>query len=326
MKSRFMSNDEKTEIISLHEKGFNTVEIGKKIGRSQSTIERYLKSKGYTMNYGRRINGVELDNIIELYNNGLTCREIHKLYSHIYNSEEAIQRIIKKAGISRGRHKKEIILEHDYFENIDTENKAYFLGLLLADGCIIDSHSGQSIIKLELKYEDKYIIESLANELKTDLIVRDYNYGRKHNAILQVRSDKMAKDLSYYGIIPRKSLIISDIPNISDEMIRHFLRGFFDGNGSLYVYKPKDQTVHRMVMTFCSTEMFLNNLNSLLSKKLDIDIKKIINMNKYGCNVYNLRYNKNEELLKLYHLLYDDSNIFLKRKKEKFDKYINERY
>lgn len=311
-----LTDKEKETIIKLHLENKDTVYISKQINRHQTCVERFLKRNNYQMTYGTRVSKNEIKKIIDLYLSGLTCKDIYKMHSNIYKSEEAIQRIIRKAGVSRGRYIKETNHNDFYFNKIDTEHKAYWLGLLLADGCIIEKEKESNIIKLELKNDDRYLIEEFANDIESDLKVHDYKYNKKHNAQIQIRSNQMSKDLSMYGVVPNKTLIIDKVPNIDIKLIRHFIRGYFDGDGCAYLYKQKDQNMHRLKITFCGTEKFLIDLK----KKLEKDIGcsgKIIDMNKYGSNVFNLRYINNKSILNLYDYMYTDSTIYLNRKKRK---------
>ncbi|MEE1447971.1 LAGLIDADG family homing endonuclease [Faecalibacillus intestinalis] len=325
MGSTPLTENEKDKIIKMYLDNKSTVYISKQINRSQSCVERFLKKNGYTMNYGSRISRDEIHNIVSLYLNGLTCREIYKkYYSDIYKSEEAIQKIIRKKNVSRGRYVRKTHHNDFYFETIDNEHKAYWLGLLLADGCVIEKENESNIIKLELNNKDRYLVEEFAKDINTNLEVHDYKYERKHNSQIQIRSNKMFKDLSKYGIVPRKTFLINKVPNIDLKLIRHLIRGYFDGDGCAYLFKPHDQNKHRLNITFCGTEAFLIDVKNVLEKE-NIHYGKIINMNKYGSNVFNLRYGRNESVIKLYEYLYKDSTICLKRKKKKFEIFLDER-
>lgn len=260
-----------------------------------------------------------------MYENGMTCKEIFKKFSHIYKSERVIQKMIKNMGISRGRYKKPIVVNEDYFECIDNEHKAYWVGFLLADGCIIRCKNKSDTLKFELNIKDKYIIEEFAKDIETDREVKDYKYDKKHNAQIQIKSNKISQDLSKYGIVPNKTFKIDCIKNIPNYLLNHFIRGYFDGDGCAYLYKPKNQNKHRLRITFCGTENFLKDLNIKLLNQINTSNINLIDMNKYGSNVFNLRYINYDDINKLYEYMYKDATIFLQRKKEKFDIYINER-
>jgi hypothetical protein len=107
--------------------------------------------------------------------------------------------------------------------------------------------------------------------------------------------------------------------------MQHFIRGYFDGDGCAYLYKPSDQNLQRLRITFCGTEKFLNSLNDILHNNIGTSDNKLIDMNKYGNNVFNLRYVDNDSIYKLFDYMYKDATIYLKRKKEKFDIFMNER-
>lgn len=322
---RYLDEKEKELIIELHLQNKNTVEIAKALNRNQSTIERFLKKNGYKMNYGSRISKEQKEEIKNMYLSGKTCKEIYNEFKHIYNCEESIQKLIREMGISRGRYKKPTCLNDNYFETIDTEHKAYWIGFLLADGCVTRQEGKSDTIKLELKVEDKYIIEEFAKDIGTDLSVKDYKYGKKHNAQVQVKSNKMSNDLKKYGITYNKTFKIDGLPNIPSHLIRHLIRGYFDGDGCITLYKPKDQNIHRAKVIFCGTKDFLNSLNHQIHQDINLNLNDLIDMNKYGNNVFNLRYIRNEDIYKLYEYMYEGATVFLTRKKDKFLQFINER-
>ena len=103
-------------------------------------------------------------------------------------------------------------VNENYFETIDTREKAYFLGLLAADGCIHKTIPGKrnTRISLSLKVEDMYIIDSLAKAIDFTgnvrvITIRKGQYTGHQYGCLLFTSNKMATDLSKYGIIGSKS-------------------------------------------------------------------------------------------------------------------------
>lgn len=120
-------------------------------------------------------------------------------------------------------------LNEDFFEVIDSEEKAYVLGLLTADGCVND----EAII-LGLAAKDADIVTGVADILGSDIRVRVFDRmvnGRNFpRAELRIYSKKMIRDLNNLGVIPRKSLQ-SRPANISADLERHYIRGLVDGDG-----------------------------------------------------------------------------------------------
>lgn len=327
---RYLDNLEKQLIIKLHSEGKFTTEIAEMIGRSQSSVERFLKRSGYKLHKKGILTQKDKELIIEEYKNGKTCVDIYEEYFKTYfASSTMIERVVKSAGISKGKYIKPVALNENYFETIDNERKAYWLGMLLADGSVIKRSNNSYRIKLELKVEDKYIIEEFAKDIESDLKVKDYKYkykdGKvKHNAMFTVASTKMANDLSKYGIVPKKTFKDNHIPNVPDEHLNHFIRGYFDGDGGITLVKPKDQNIHRATISFCADKTLSNELENFLLNKLNI-ISKTTDMKKYGHNILSVRFGRNEYIERFYNYIYKDATIYLQRKKEKFEKFFEER-
>lgn len=328
--TRYMQQEEKELIIKLHLEGKFTTEISKEINRSQTTVERFLKREGYKLHKKGTLTEEDENLIIEEYKKGKTCKDIYEEnFKKVFTSSSMIERVVRKHGISKGKYVKPVILKENYFETIDGEMKAYWLGMLLADGSVIKKSENSFVIKLELKNEDRYILEKFAKDIETDLKVKDYKYeyknrSTKHNAIIQVHSKKMAQDLSKYGIVPQKTYKQNKLPNIPKEYMNHFIRGYFDGDGGISLIKPKDQHLHRANIMFCADETLANEIKELLFNEVEI-MSSIINMNKYGNDIYNVRFGKNEYIYKFYDYIYNNATFYMKRKKEKFEKFIQER-
>lgn len=328
--SRYMNKEEKDFIIKLHLEGKFTTEIAKEINRSQTTVERFLKKEGYELHKKGVLTKKDEEFIIKEYKNGKTCVDIYnENFKDIFKSSAMIERVVRKYGISKGRYVKPVILNENYFETIDSEMKSYWLGMLMADGSVIKKSENSFVVKLELKVEDKYVLEKFAEDIETDVKVKDYKYkyknrSDKHNAVIQIHSKKIAEDLSKYGIVPQKTHKQNKLPNIPKKYMSHFIRGYFDGDGGISLVKPKDQNIHRASIMFCADETLANEIQKLLLEDVDIN-SSIIDMKKYGHNIYNVRFSKNEYVYKFYDYIYCNATFYMERKKEKFDKFIKER-
>jgi hypothetical protein len=127
-----------------------------------------------------------------------------------------------------GKSKNRYELNHDYFENIDSPDKAYFLGLLASDGNIFDRgiEGRAPIIKLSLQSDDEYILKLFAKFLSSDKPLH-HGGSKSKNGITQystieVVSKKMASDLSKHGVGQRKTYDYK-MQNLSDEIMSHFI-------------------------------------------------------------------------------------------------------
>lgn len=125
------------------------------------------------------------------------------------------------------------MFDNNIFEKIDSEEKAYWLGFLDADGCV---HSGEGDFRIELglKAEDKNHLEKFKKFIGKDnkISYRSYSNSYRYN----FRDKKVHADLIQLGCIPAKSLIL-EFPNeeiVPNELLSCFIRGYFDGDGSFW--------------------------------------------------------------------------------------------
>lgn len=177
--------------------------------------------------------------IISLYTvNKLTMQKISELLG--YKTDRTVRRILHKNNIPINRRQTNRNLNDDYFSIIDTEEKAYFLGLLLADGCISydTKNERQPMLRLQLIEEDKIILEQLRKALNSNnRITKDERPNRKTCCTFSIRSQKIVNDLAKYSIIPNKTYLVEHFPkNISENLLKDFLRGYVDGDGSLFFF------------------------------------------------------------------------------------------
>jgi hypothetical protein len=120
-----------------------------------------------------------------------------------------------------------------YFDML-APKKAYFLGLLAADGYIM-FENGRYQVTLNLRPEDREILEQFKKELDAEQSIRIYRDKRGYViARLRFYSKHFTESVVRYGIIPRKSLrlLYPQLPE-DEEYHRCFIRGYSDGDGCI---------------------------------------------------------------------------------------------
>ena len=200
----------------------------------------------------------------------------------------------------------------DIFEKIDTEEKAYWLGFLYADGSV---GSKENKIELGLAEKDLKQIEKFKTFLKINNKI-SYRESSKSYRI-SFRSDKCKQDLINLGCVPKKSLILTfpseeQVPN---NLIKHFIRGYFDGDGHI----PKDK--YSRDAQFISTRSFCEYVQKYLKELLDINSVVTLNIKDKNSPRYNgvtctWRIKDKKSSKKFYDYIYKDANMYLKRKYE----------
>lgn len=227
----------------------------------------------------------------------------------------------------------------EYFEKIDTEEKAYYLGLIYADGAIVlgGNYGGKNRaprLSIMLQEQDGYILENLAKELNAKVIRKhspsQIKKGEQANSVVNKSGHRLVHHLCKYGIGPNKSSVGMTFPDIPEDMKRHFVRGFFDGDGCISVDFPKSSYIRksdglssrkpvRGRITFVSTDL-----------KFLTEVCKCINPSKFYCKskirrlvIHSLSIERQDDVIKAFHYMYDNSTIFLTRKRDKFNTLIS---
>lgn len=204
---------------------------------------------------------------------------------------------------------------------IDTASKAYLLGLLCADGCI----SGRTI-SLFLTEEDGYLLKSLQEEFKffNCRYVKRYNQNNKPGCILSVNNQILKQQLITNGLQTRKSYDnkeLLSVPSMDISLYSSFVRGFFDGDGSVFTNKARPNGI---IVEICSVSyQFISQLKNIL-KYFDISTKiynKQPNNKDRKQVIYRLYITKSSEIIKFREFIYsDNTNFYLSRKKERLNK------
>lgn len=209
--------------------------------------------------------------------------------------------------------------DNSYFERIDAERKAYWLGFLYADGCITEKSKNNKTITLQLHPDDKYILEELLKDLNSD---RPIYVNKRGYVSISISNNKMANDLIKLGCVPRKSLVLK-FPSekiMPCELIKHFIRGYMDGDGCISTYKKarknRKSLVFKCEIKFVGTYDMLYGINEFFSSDKDILI------NKHSPKSYQISFS-GRKYREVVDALYSEASVYLKRKKDKWDEYVN---
>lgn len=273
----------------------------------------------------KTFNSVQLREVVRLYQEeGLSGSQIGFRYGV---NQSVITRAIRRLGISRrsvGAYRT-YRLNETFFDIIDTEEKAYWLGFLYADGGLVH-YSGKRVktysIRLSLAEIDFRALERLRDTLYPDRdkpIAAPKNKGgyagSTQQRYLEVNSKHMFGSLVAKGCGLRKSLTLQfPTPDqVPDHLLRHFIRGYFDGDGCI-TWNTKVPQIAAM-FGVVSSKAFIESLMKVLTSigapgRLQSHCKS---------PVWYVHVSKQISLKRIYHYLYDEATIFLDRKRIKYD-------
>lgn len=241
--------------------------------------------------------------IVYFYNNGYSASHIASMYNV---SKKTILNLLHKHGVdmrdARLCHRKYTLNEH-YFDVIDSQDKAYILGLLWADGY----NDGNGHVSISLQEDDVDILNKIKNAIGTNIPLNyrrfsEYRKGWKNQYRLFINSKHISKKLDSYGMYPNKSLVVK-FPNWLDEQLYpHFIRGYCDGDGHIGNY-----------IGFAGSVYLIPKLKEILEDKC-----------KACCYVYQgngclqLHINKFRSRCDVLKYMYQDAHLYLQRKYNKY--------
>lgn len=219
------------------------------------------------------------------------------------------------------KNKNKVIVNEDFFEKIDDEIKAYLLGFFAADGCV---HNKFGYIMLSVSVKDNYICELFKKYISPETEIK-YSHNtkgtvnRQPQCTININSKKIVIDLSQFGIVPRKTFNEFSMKLVPIELKHHFIRGYFDGDGSCYYGRSKNR--NKVCVNFTnSTKGILEEIKEYFKDIINFKLEtKISKTNKiyYVLAIYN-----KPEILKFWKFTYKDAIFYFQRKYEKFN-YIN---
>lgn len=231
-------------------------------------------------------------------------------------SRFVIGKILQENNIQTKRHTKRsrLFMREDYFENIDSEDKAYFLGLLFTDGNVFVGKKELNQVSLELTVRDLEILEIFKAKLNTNnKISYRKNPNRSETVAVRVFSKKMVEDLAKYGIIPQKTKKTNHLPLelIPDVFKKDFLRGMIDGDGSVFYHGENKKNIG---LSFCSySRNICEELKEACDNLIGVESKHKVTSEK-KCHISRVTYTKQDITKQLVTVLYKDSNYYLARK------------
>lgn len=227
-------------------------------------------------------------------------------------------------------------LDIHYFKNIDTQEKAYFLGLIAADGCVYVKKNikkgNRYSLSISLKEEDKYILDLFNHELnykkklqflppKKVSVNNSKIYTSSPGYRINIENKTIVKDLLELGINNKKSVLGFNFEKLilKENLIPHFIRGYFDGDGSVNIYIKNNSKFTNIITYICSNTI---PILEYIKNKIPAEIDCYIKTTTYNNSKMNYLMIRANSAIKFYEYLYSNNpKYFLKRKFNNFNIY-----
>lgn len=245
-----------------------------------------------------------------------------EIAKYLNRTETSIKVKANKMGIKRYPY----ICNYNFFKNIDTEEKAYWLGFIYADGWIsINQNTNSGVVGIQLQLNDESHLKKFNKSINGNykIVTGERNCTLsttnpdKLNEYCQIRiySIEMVKDLMLYGVNSNKSYNIT-FPNLQEQLIRHFIRGFFDGDGCVRTRIRKLASGKNKKYPSCDISCHEKNfLDSIRSHIYSKGINSYIYPDKTNFRLYPSGLSDNLSFLDY---IYKDSIIYLDRKYKRY--------
>lgn len=242
--------------------------------------------------------------------------EMYRTYQYSYKdlakyfnkSVSSIACLLNREGLKGKRiqnHARKYPINQTFFDEINSEEKAYFLGFLCADGC---NHKNSTKISMFLKESDKEILEIFKNLLQPTkpLTFLKKTTGSDQYGI-QISNRKISNRLNELGCVPNKTfnLLFPNKNQVPKEYLKYYLRGFFDGDGWL---GEKESSI-------TATNDFCETLQKFLFEEFSME-SRIRSKGKISEICFSTKTTKF-----FTNWIYKDCTFFLKRKYQKYKKY-----
>lgn len=315
-------------IIEQYKNGKTFEDLKKMYSTSWSNIYNVV-SVSFEHKYSNVINDQKLK-IIDMYKNGLSITQIGEKLK-IYH--KLVSKVLEENNIEReNNNKRTYKLNECYFDEIDNPNKAYILGFFYADGCnMID----KCTVSMSLEETDKEILEKIRIELGSERELEfieqskrkdeNNNYRYKDMWKLLLFSTHMCNTLNNLGMMPNKSLKLEFPEWLDKNLYSHFIRGYFDGDGSLCVHQKKNGK-YQPLLTITSTDKFCNKCLEIMRKELGIG-GGIYDASSHNGITKVLSISGFVQLEKVLNWLYKDAELYMKRKHNIFiNQFTNAKY
>jgi len=287
---------------------------------------KHLNCKYETLHYWIRKHNLVYENKKSPLNTEL----VEKLYRELGSlsavakeigcTKEGVRQVMKRNGFDV---KKPILYDvnHNFFKD-ENEKSLYWTGFVAADGCVKQKKNSESyILSIGLSSKDHKHLEKFTDNIQFNgpiykFMVKNSKRNSKWNdtekSEIAITSKKIFDDLSKYNIVPRKSLIYTFPEHlITHPLVNHFMRGYFDGDGSWFLQKHKDKK-DQLIFSLRGTPEFLTIYRTILERECGLQHRdKLIRINS-GIGI--LEYGGNGITDKIASFLYKDASVYLDRK------------
>lgn len=282
------------------------------------TYPENFKSKKTSMNRKTSISESERESIIALYSQGESST---KIASKFGVTASCIIGRLKIWGIKRRTRletRKKHPIDETFLDSIDSEQKAYYLGFMYADGYNGERRLKYSV-KISLQSRDRHILESFKQILKSGHTVSTENRRGGSSTIFEFCNKRLSERLTELGCHRAKSFTLTFPDWMPQDLLPHFIRGYIDGDGWIGFKSGKKEESYCLVGAIGSIR-FIKLMGELIMDKCGVGVS--YSNHPTSSEIIRLQVSGRNQVSTVLAWLYKDATIYLERKKRKAEEVL----
>lgn len=291
-----------SEICNTYLSGETTHITANKYGTCHATVCNILKRNRIERRTHKKLNDEQIEKVCQEYLNGAS---IPQLADKFIVCGVTILNVLKEKNVKRRTISEAVriySLDENFFNIIDSEEKAYWLGFIIADGCVTEY-----TLHMRLQIGDTRHLEKLKlalDSMHPIVIVQCENEAGEEyeQAVLNITSKKLVTALNKYGVIKNKVFKTYISENIPKEFMPHLCRGLVDGDGGINY----DKSCKTWGINLAGTKRLLKEFDVFVQFYANIKNQRTLYKMKRS---FKIVYKGNIQAFKVGTLLYENSNI-----------------
>lgn len=303
------SEDDITKMISLHNEGLLNREIAQIFSVSPSSIGRYLRLNNIPSKHPW-LSNERKEQIVECY---LECQNKTEVEKRLHTNSTTITDILLEYNIpmlDMSHVRQKYTLDEHYFDELDTAEKCYYFGFLMADGYLNEKIN---TLTIALQIRDRYIIEKFNNAIGSNRPITIKDMSKKNpnwsdQAVLSITNKHLKESLIKLGLCQNKSLIVEFPDSVPEKFYSSFILGYSDGDGS-YSKNPKDKRIK-----IIGTESFCKRVQEIVKEKLNVNSSIMYCHGNKETTTRTFQIAGNHQVKKFLDWLYNGTDLYLERK------------
>lgn len=262
----------------------------------------------------KRISKAQQTEMIDAYLRGASAKESA---ARVGYSEPTCYAVLRSHGIpvrSLSEATRIHTVDINFFDTIDSEEKAYWLGFITADGSI---HSKNHSLAITLQSKDKAHLRKFAASLQSNHPIHAVRQGLRNHSRLVIGSIHLANSLARLGVTPNKVFTVTPCAAVPRDLRRHYWHGVFDGDGSIHNLKRMPWQAPAWGLKLVGNKFMVEGF-ALFCREFTMSKAQV----RPQLRSFHIKYSGVDLIQNIVRTLYEDATVYLDRTKKLANKIL----